>query len=238
MDTRVEQAPSPISAKMSLTHILNDPSTEKSIFHHQPPSSTTVNPLMKRFASAAHRHSANVTTPPRLPTMPYSVYAISGRFKWSSTGISGSTGSISDRLSSPASSRPRKDTTCTECRKSFKTKQGLSRHYFTVHLKQRPFKCIDCNATFGQKCSLQRHRRSVHNKEDCSFVCEHKGCPHIFTKYSALQSHIKAKHNGEYPFRCAHANCSKTFMWSSSYKSHEETVHGVVSTSSEGESDN
>lgn len=137
----------------------------------------------------------------------------------------------------PAPPRVRKDTTCTDCSKSFKTKQGLSRHYFTVHLKQRPFKCKDCNATFGQKCSLQRHRRSVHNKEDCNFVCEHTRCALVFVKYSALQSHIKARHNGEYPFRCHHPNCSKTFMWSSSYKSHEETVHGMTSASSEAESE-
>ncbi len=229
METKVEHAL--ISPKMSLTHILNE--TEHpcssplqpvtSMYRPSTSITTTISPIANVSYS---RHTIHFLEPRHLQvTRPPRTY-----LKYPTAGA---TPSPSPPPPPPPPLRVRKDTTCKRCCKSFKTKQGLSRHYFTVHLKQRPFKCNDCNATFGQKCSLQRHRRSVHNKEDCNFVCEHSLCALVFVKYSALQSHIKAQHNGEYPFRCHHPNCSKTFMWSSSYKSHEETVHCVASTSSE-----
>lgn len=80
---------------------------------------------------------------------------------------------------------------CSNCSKSFKSKQSLQQHREDAHKKQA-FKCTKCSKAFGTKNALNQHQQAVHNTKTSKFEC--KSCKKSFTSKNSLQQHKKMKH--------------------------------------------
>ncbi|CAG9798803.1 unnamed protein product [Chironomus riparius] len=72
---------------------------------------------------------------------------------------------------------------CPICQKTF---MSISKHYLTVHEKQRNFNCFLCDKKFGKKSGLDRHIITVHKKEK-NYKCEE--CGKAYGEKAQLQKH-------------------------------------------------
>ena len=92
---------------------------------------------------------------------------------------------------------------CTECDKSFATKNELASHV-RMHTDDRPFACAFCTKTFKRKSDCKRHTRTHTGQKP--FKCTDCGKSFICSSY--LADH-RSVHTDRRPF-CCH-QCGKTF---------------------------
>ena len=86
--------------------------------------------------------------------------------------------------------------TCSQCNKSFSSKQNLEKHLDSVHLKLKPFNCNQCDKSFPSKQNLDRHTDTVHLKIK-AFECTK--CNESFSLKHHLKSHVHAIHTNPRP---------------------------------------
>ncbi|KAF3192091.1 hypothetical protein TWF788_004279 [Orbilia oligospora] len=99
------------------------------------------------------------------------------------------------------SSPIRKQHICYACKKSFPSKNSLSKHK-QIH-GERSHVCGDCNAKFHTKKDLTRHRDTVHGENSASYVCPVAECPRsnpkrAFSRRDNLRQHILQLHDKKF----------------------------------------
>ncbi|RVD88884.1 uncharacterized protein DFL_003051 [Arthrobotrys flagrans] len=99
------------------------------------------------------------------------------------------------------SSPIRKQHICYSCKKSFPSKNSLSKHK-QIH-GERSHICGDCNAKFHTKKDLTRHRDTVHGENSASYVCPVTECARsnpkrAFSRRDNLRQHILQLHDKRY----------------------------------------
>lgn len=146
-----------------------------------------------------------------------------------------------------------KNYVCSECKHTFKRKDLLTRHIYSVHLRVRPYKCDLCKRAFLAECDLRRHKLLTHKKNnlqwcticDVSFKDEaelvrhrdesHKRstefnceiCNESFSSEGGLALHKKyGKHHQERLLACD--VCQKTFSFAFKLKQHRNRAHKVL----------
>ncbi|KAK6499090.1 hypothetical protein TWF481_011659 [Arthrobotrys musiformis] len=100
-----------------------------------------------------------------------------------------------------SSSAIRKQHICYSCKKSFPSKNSLSKHK-QIH-GERSHICGDCNAKFHTKKDLTRHRDTVHGENSASYVCPVAECARstakrAFSRRDNLRQHILQLHDKRY----------------------------------------
>ena len=81
---------------------------------------------------------------------------------------------------------------CPECGERFSQNGTMTRHYKTVHLKEKPFKCAKCGLQYGTNSDLQRHLKTVHDKIK-DFQCDY--CYKSFGQAVERKAHIDSVHS-------------------------------------------
>ena len=111
--------------------------------------------------------------------------------------------------------------TCPECSKSFKNKNNLKVHKFSVHTETW-FTCKECDKAFKKKDQLKTHLR-IHEgpKEKCS------ECGISFVQKKDLTLHFKNIHLSS-NFKCK--NCDKCFITKAALKKHLIDCESLISS--------
>ena len=111
---------------------------------------------------------------------------------------------------------------CTECGKSYASKNTLKEHIETVHLGNKQFKCEQCPYTTGRKNNLKTHVKVVHEKVKRFFCGE---CSFTHTLKANLLYHIESVHKVGKKFKCE--ECPYAPASKGSLKKHCDNVHNV-----------
>ena len=111
-----------------------------------------------------------------------------------------------------------KNHVCSNCGKTFATKQCLDAHMY-IHSNERPFHCEICGQSFKKKLTLNAHL-TVHSSEKC-FTCG--TCGKQFSRSCGLQRH-ELIHSGVQPYECS--VCGMKFNQSCSVTRHMLTHTG------------
>ena len=80
---------------------------------------------------------------------------------------------------------------CSECQRSFRRKDKLTRHFQCVHENLRPFMCPFCELTFNRRDKMRRHVSSIHLKEK-PFQCNH--CDFATNRKERIRTHVMTVH--------------------------------------------
>ena len=109
---------------------------------------------------------------------------------------------------------------CENCKKSYSTYGGLSKHkqfHCTTQVK-REFSCKYCGKCYGSLGALKMHIRTH------TLPCKCKLCGKAFSRPWLLQGHMRT-HTGEKPFSCLH--CARAFADRSNLRAHLQTHSDV-----------
>ncbi|XP_065092665.1 gastrula zinc finger protein XlCGF26.1-like [Ochlerotatus camptorhynchus] len=110
--------------------------------------------------------------------------------------------------------RDRKDHTCDQCSRAFRSRAAHIMHLKLHNTKE--CKCQDCPQIFPNLYDLQCHRSQEHQNR--THTCEI--CGRSFLQMVVLKRHLKT-HSGERSFMCAF--CPKRFTQMATLKNHEST---------------
>ena len=102
---------------------------------------------------------------------------------------------------------------CTECGRSFKTKNGLTYH-LRGHSGAEPFRCPECGKAYIYKQNLTNHLQVTHSDKK-PFHCTE--CDGEFKTKSGLNSHCIV-HTDVKPFNCT--QCDRSFKTKSGLSTH------------------
>lgn len=87
---------------------------------------------------------------------------------------------------------------CYVCKRTYKSKSSLERHFKVKHTNKSKVKCPKCpKATFQSNDAYLKHKRALH--ENARFSCEE--CGRKFNHKFSLECHARL-HTGERPFAC------------------------------------
>ncbi|XP_066977860.1 protein snail homolog Sna-like [Macrobrachium rosenbergii] len=105
---------------------------------------------------------------------------------------------------------------CNECRKSYSTYSGLSKHkqFHCVSLGNKSFACKHCEKVYTSLGALKMHIRTH------TLPCKCPLCGKAFSRPWLLQGHIRT-HTGEKPFQCP--QCDRCFADRSNLRAHLQT---------------
>ena len=105
---------------------------------------------------------------------------------------------------------------CLECKKSFSTQSGFSKHQqlHSSNQIQKDFSCKFCQKNYNSQSALKMHIRTH------TLPCKCEECGKSFSRPWLLQGHMRT-HTGEKPFSCTH--CSRQFADKSNLRAHLQT---------------
>ena len=105
---------------------------------------------------------------------------------------------------------------CHECKKSFSTQSGFSKHQqlHSSNQIQKDFSCKFCQKNYNSQSALKMHIRTH------TLPCKCEECGKSFSRPWLLQGHMRT-HTGEKPFSCTH--CSRQFADKSNLRAHLQT---------------
>ena len=108
---------------------------------------------------------------------------------------------------------------CNYCGRPYTQKGHLRTHIQMHHLKETRFKCEQCDHISSSPGRLKRHIEAVHQKK--RHFCQE--CGTSFSTDYTLNSHIKAKHSKESPYKCK--KCGKKLSTSKALQLHVKAIH-------------
>ncbi len=119
-------------------------------------------------------------------------------------------------LALPLASAKSKPFSCSECRKSFSTQSGHTKHLL-LHASNQiatSFSCKHCGKRYTSLSALKMHIRTH------TLPCKCDVCGKSFSRPWLLQGHLRT-HTGDKPFACGF--CTRTFADKSNLRAHLQT---------------
>jgi len=94
---------------------------------------------------------------------------------------------------------------CSQCARTYISKDGLKRHIKSVHLKLRPFECTVCPKRFASK--VQKERHTITHTAEMPYKCG--TCEKLFRHKSSLRNHNK-RHQKLKSYACT--KCTNSYL--------------------------